>query len=865
MSVALSSLRVVTDGDSSGYVKSMADVATANDSATVSMARVGDAQEKVTTTMTRTGVSLAGASSSFERLQRSLDPAYASQVRLGKAQTTLQGALDRGQVSLSRYSELLSMAGAKYGDATAKASPFERSLGAISDQMIALSAGAGPVGVFLAGFGPLGLAAAAGIGLVTGAIDYLVTESNRFGEVASKLHDFSETAGTTATQMQVLQHAGAGVGLATDVVQSSFEKFGVQLSELQKGTGTFYTELQKVSPELTRQMASTRDAAAAWDILSKAYAEADVRQQALIAHAAFGRGGAGSGRLLTATAEAGGIGGLQAKTNPNDIFDDATIQRVGALKTLLDETKSSSANILASIYSEQVLQDQVKFAIKQKEINETLKETSGQFSYWGSFFSNLVAGEGRMAPAPPDPTDLARQRLATGLTSNQLTGSGNTDWTKTGMAGRPVWQPPEQTQGPVDGRVSPLFDLNTSKATVAALGGAATAYEQQAIKVKELNIALADGVLTQTEYNRALAGVKLDTVISLEGQRLSLLGDLAPVSEIVAQKENQITAARMKGTDITKAQAAAISDLTRTQTEGSRLQQQITLGVASEVQIRAQLANEMRGNIEKGLIDPKDATAMANATTALGKSFEKMSESAQLARAPLEGLKKDELDAGNFRLQVDTTAVAGINQMTTSIVDFTTGSKTATVAFQDFAKSLIKMLEEMLVKMLIVLPVAQALQNALGPMVGGVTGGPAPVSNPYAGMGVGSNPTFHSGGMTNEPSGSRYLDPSVFANAPRFHTGIGPDELAAVIKRDEGVFTPGQMRAMGGSGGGSNNVQVNVVNRADNTTTKTSKRRSGGVDVTDVIISTVGSHMANGGFDAQLRARTGTQLQPRGR
>ena len=35
MTVALSSLRVVTEGDSSSYVKSMADVATANDSATV--------------------------------------------------------------------------------------------------------------------------------------------------------------------------------------------------------------------------------------------------------------------------------------------------------------------------------------------------------------------------------------------------------------------------------------------------------------------------------------------------------------------------------------------------------------------------------------------------------------------------------------------------------------------------------------------------------------------------------------------------------------------------------------------------------------------------------------------------------------
>ena len=113
--------------------------------------------------------------------------------------------------------------------------------------------------------------------------------------------------------MQVLQRAGAGVGLTNDQLVGSFERFCVSLSEMQKGTGDFYTELQKVSPELARQLATTNDAAKAWDILSEAYARADTRQQALIAHAAFGRGGAGTGRLLSATAEAGGIAGSRHK------------------------------------------------------------------------------------------------------------------------------------------------------------------------------------------------------------------------------------------------------------------------------------------------------------------------------------------------------------------------------------------------------------------------------------------------------------------------------------------------------------------------------------------------------------------------
>jgi len=52
---------------------------------------------------------------------------------------------------------------------------------------------------------------------------------------------------------------------------------------------------------------------------------------------------------------------------------------------------------------------------------------------------------------------------------------------------------------------------------------------------------------------------------------------------------------------------------------------------------------------------------------------------------------------------------------------------------------------------------------------------------------------FHSGGVgQSEASFTR----PVMATLPRFHGGIGPDEVPAVIQRTEGVFTKGQMAAM---------------------------------------------------------------------
>ena len=115
-----------------------------------------------------------------------------------------------------------------------------------------------------------------------------------------------------------------------------------------------------------------------------------------------------------------------------------------------------------------------------------------------------------------------------------------------------------------------------------------------------------------------------------------------------------------------------------------------------------------------------------------------------------------------------------------------------------------------------------------------------------------------------EPSGMRYVHPAYFDSAPRFHSGVGPDEMAAILHKNEGVFTPAQMRALAPAGAGGGNMTVNI-NNSSGGEVKTNKRRQGNVDVLDVFISAVGAHMARGGFDPQLKARTGTKKPPFGR
>ncbi|SER25767.1 tape measure domain-containing protein [Faunimonas pinastri] len=78
--------------------------------------------------------------------------------------------------------------------------------------------------------------------------------------------------------------------------------------------------------------------------------------------------------------------------------------------------------------------------------------------------------------------------------------------------------------------------------------------------------------------------------------------------------------------------------------------------------------------------------------------------------------------------------------------------------------------------------------------------------------------TAHTGGVIGASNlRSTMVNPAIFANAPKFHTGgvirgrgLGPDEVPIVARRGEGVFTPEQMAAMGSAGGG--NMQAITIN-----------------------------------------------------
>lgn len=114
---------------------------------------------------------------------------------------------------------------------------------------------------------------------------------------------------------------------------------------------------------------------------------------------------------------------------------------------------------------------------------------------------------------------------------------------------------------------------------------------------------------------------------------------------------------------------------------------------------------------------------------------------------------------------------------------------------------------------------------------------------------------FHSGGVVGVDSAPTRAVPALaFANAPRLHSGgiLASDEVPAILRRGEAVFTPAQLRALRGG------TTVNVINNTP-AQVRTQKREDSGERVIDVIIDQVtglmGRDIARGAGLAPLLER----------
>lgn len=141
--------------------------------------------------------------------------------------------------------------------------------------------------------------------------------------------------------------------------------------------------------------------------------------------------------------------------------------------------------------------------------------------------------------------------------------------------------------------------------------------------------------------------------------------------------------------------------------------------------------------------------------------------------------------------------------------------------FKSFAASVIADLAEIVAKALIAKYVIEPLLNAFGVPSAGGSGGSFGGTTGYSMSNPVPTTQLHDGGIGAEGT-HRMADARWFINAPKFHQGRIPNlqshEMAAIIRKDEGVFTPEQMKAMGArmSGGSKEapKVEINLKNES---------------------------------------------------
>jgi len=132
-----------------------------------------------------------------------------------------------------------------------------------------------------------------------------------------------------------------------------------------------------------------------------------------------------------------------------------------------------------------------------------------------------------------------------------------------------------------------------------------------------------------------------------------------------------------------------------------------------------------------------------------------------------------------------------------SIID---GSEDATEAIKKWAKSMLEYISQVILKLLIL----KALKFVLGGGSAGATSGSGAVG--------GGVEWGHSGRWPGKQSQQRVRDinPEVFRFAPKLHTGLRADEMAAIIKKNEYVLTPQQMRDVVNSRQGGLSISVPI-------------------------------------------------------
>ncbi|APG91054.1 M15 family metallopeptidase [Sinorhizobium americanum] len=208
--------------------------------------------------------------------------------------------------------------------------------------------------------------------------------------------------------------------------------------------------------------------------------------------------------------------------------------------------------------------------------------------------------------------------------------------------------------------------------------------------------------------------------------------------------------------------------------------------IASELLDAAQQQGLTVNDALRAKID-QQAEAMARAGLAATGLADRQRDAAQAA----EEHKRQAEQMGQAYARIAQTAVSGLVNDLRNGVD-------AGEAFRNVLDRIIDGMVNMAIE-------AMFAKNALGGVFGGLFGGGGGLFPDVPGG------LYHGGGDVRSTAPKRRVSPAVFANAPRLHGGLMPDEFPAILQKGEVVIPRAMGRASSARSVNSGNVYLGDV------------------------------------------------------
>jgi len=659
----------------------------------------------------------------------------------------------------------------------------------------------GPVGGILTALGPAGVAAAAGIGVLTAGLALLYRAAGDAIETFGTLTDQAAQLGIAFDRFQALQYGFAAVGVEADQLtrgltkfndaigqmlakgedapkelQIAFARLGISVKDLQGIGGDTYQALLLVADGMAKLGTRAEQTTVAGDLFG-------IKNAKLIDELVKGRGVIED--YSAAAARSGAILSADVATAA-DAAGDRLAQLTLAMNT-------QWAELSARLIPAHVALAEAKLGVVQgaNAMVDAFSRLDGWLVSALARVHPLTAGLGALAAvmrqvagAAPSVGKIEERAQSSDL--DKLLSSTDLEIARSkgrDLARAPKFELPEHLKSKKGGR---------------------SASEREADRLaKEIERATERDAKIVDELQRSLQNFSDDRAQFID-RATSRLSEHASAETVAKVKD--LAAATYDLAQAERVAEKAAAEKEQRKQEGIRIRQSLLTvdeAHAESLKYLAQL-------YEESAIDAETygrATKQAHEDAA-DAARRQLDDSREFTDGLRRGITDWAGEATNAAAIAENAFQSAADGMTDALTEFIMTGK---ADFASFATALVAEINRVIIRMTIALALQKAMGLAAGGFAGtGASGGATTGSTTISGGGGGvySSQTYHGGGIVGIDGGpSRLVS---MTGAPRLHGGLMPGEFPAVLQRGEGVFTPAQMRAMASP----INVTVNNTSRA---------------------------------------------------